>query len=713
MQTIKIKDNWYLNTEILSVKQEKSKAKETSKNYFMILDVSWSMSGVISQMREDLKNKLKSIMKNGDTITLARFSSEGGQYEYFTIGFRKAVDSDFDLFDKKIDEKIHCLGATCFSEVLSEFPKVVKQVNDTYIGTNIAFFLTDGEPCVSNYKKEKEDIFTNLANIKGQVDNFTFIGYTNYYNRNLLSEMTETVNGNFIHSSEFSDYVADTNKVFQNFSNNYLIYEKETPSNTKFDTIFSIEEDFVINQRNEEGKMKLYVNKHKDEFSYSYFTTKPTSDFVLIKEDVLENPKLLKNIYASVLQLNKTNKRLEAMEILLWLGDVHLLDIYNNALTTAELAYFDMCVEKAVFDETERFKEGRKANYLPSPNKFCLVELFELFEQENVVVNVEKLKKNYNKTTLSMKTENNWEKFIPSSDYSKINSVVWNSEEINMNLQFKIEGIVDLSKRKENLEKLNIPRKYHSYNFKNYSIVSDGILNTKSLFVKISEDLFKKLQNLGSISKKVEYAEEVEIDLTQLPIINKKVSRENLSSKFIAETQVELEIVKAKLKVVNSFLPTKKEEFENASKFMLSEEASNILKEIGITAYGYSPKRVSETSETEEKDYRVARTFEVKVKGFSSLPKVTDLTSKSSSASAFVIMKNFLIENEKNTLEDWKKLKEELEKEKAKLTALIRRICFAVILGRTQFEEDKVEVDGNEVKIQVSFEFGLKKVRIA
>jgi uncharacterized Fe-S cluster-containing radical SAM superfamily protein len=101
-------------------------------NYIFIGDTSGSMYGVMEELRNDLNNKIRNVIKDDDTITLARFSSEGGDFSYFTTGFRKMMDSDFNLIEKKLKDNMYSRGCTCFSEVLKELPRVINEVNSNY-----------------------------------------------------------------------------------------------------------------------------------------------------------------------------------------------------------------------------------------------------------------------------------------------------------------------------------------------------------------------------------------------------------------------------------------------------------------------------------------------------------------------------------------------------------------------------------------------------
>lgn len=696
--SIKIRDSLFLNIESIKNTNE-IETKAMNKNFYMILDVSYSMSWVLNDLKEDLKMKLRDIMKDWDTLTLARFSSEGGQYEYFTVWFRKALDSDFNLFDSKLDEKVKPLWSTCFSEVLKDLPKIVEQVQNMYQWENIVCFLTDGEPCVSNYQKEIDEIFKNLNVIK--VDSFNFIWYTNHYDRNLLSKMTKAVDGQFIHASEFKDYSFETNKVFENFSNKYLLTSIKLPENLLDYTIFSIDDDYIFNQKRESNEVKLFVNKSKEEVTFSYFTNKPNFE-VTAKKDLSETEE--QYLFASILQLSKTDERLTASEILSYLWDVYLIDIYNNSLTTIELAHFDNEVKNAILNKDKRYIECKKANYLPSPNKFCLLQLFKLLEDSKAKFNYSKLTE-YNKTTVTREDQNKEVKFEKDNEPS-IFSVNWNQKELNLSIKCKMNGKIDISKVE--WYKNSYMKEIETFIFRNYSVISDGKLNMKKLPLVVEESLFNELKKKNVISKNEVFNEEIEIDLTKLPIVNKEISNKSQSFKEIAEKQTQLEIVKAKLKVVNHLLPSKKEIWVSDSNkwpVKFSKDFIDFITEIWITSYGYSPKKETLTQEEENKDYRIARTFEISLKWFSKLPKVEELDLAKKETLPVKIMREFLKEVEWNSEAVNIEIRDNLEKEKELLVEEIREICFSIVLSRTMFDSEN-----NEFTEEVETEYWINAI---
>jgi len=63
-KSIKIAANLALNIVETSINREVTETENVSKNYFMISDNSYSMSSMITTLKEDLKDKIRNTIKD-------------------------------------------------------------------------------------------------------------------------------------------------------------------------------------------------------------------------------------------------------------------------------------------------------------------------------------------------------------------------------------------------------------------------------------------------------------------------------------------------------------------------------------------------------------------------------------------------------------------------------------------------------------------------
>lgn len=189
-----------------------------------------------------------------------------------------------------------------------------------------------------------------------------------------------------------------------------------------------------------------------------------------------------------------------------------------------------------------------------------------------------------------------------------------------------------------------------------------------------------------------------EINLSDVKFDNylsEKYSADTLCSKMITELKW-----KARMKVVNYFIDqlsddkAKTERFSNTELLKKYDEATvAMLNENFVDDSGYNPKYTHDSSKP---------LFEVKISGFSNLPKVEDIVKRIADGKKQTTAGEFMVE----PVNDFIKLdKEELLKEKIKVEELldgiqqkIRNIKYGIFLSNNWFEEFTEKGD-NSLKI--------------
>lgn len=167
---------------------------------------------------------------------------------------------------------------------------------------------------------------------------------------------------------------------------------------------------------------------------------------------------------------------------------------------------------------------------------------------------------------------------------------------------------------------------------------------------------------------------------------------------------------------------------------MLGQDCADWLKEIGITDYnGFAPKVTAK----ESTDFYMSVNLKTKIKGLSSLPKVTDVLAKIESDKVLklneyvmkddVTIMNTLVstisESAKTEMEDY--IKEfistkqiNINNKKRKLMQRISEIKFALILSKRwfkefeSFDENKLSLKLDGQDIEFTFDLTEKEVKI-
>ena len=186
----------------------------------------------------------------------------------------------------------------------------------------------------------------------------------------------------------------------------------------------------------------------------------------------------------------------------------------------------------------------------------------------------------------------------------------------------------------------------------------------------------------------------------------------SISANELAKLEWELLKLQADAKVYGDYkknlFPKKSESFAQ----MLGEECAEWLKEIGITDFnGFAPKRTA----AESTDFYMSVNLITKIKGLSSLPKVSDVLAKlvnggTLKTSEWLMSKTIkevqlVLESKENVASNNKVLEDYInDKVKAAVTAKrnvmqkIAEIKFALILSKKWFNEFKT-FDDNKLSV--------------
>lgn len=176
-----------------------------------------------------------------------------------------------------------------------------------------------------------------------------------------------------------------------------------------------------------------------------------------------------------------------------------------------------------------------------------------------------------------------------------------------------------------------LPERISTFVFRNYTIVRDGIVNVSQLPVKLtkaSEDRIRAEIDAGRLPASVDQVVIVGdspavrvLNLEGLPVVN-RASVKAVSARTLFEKQWELLRFQAAQKVLHGYQKAYTDgRTSEGYTALYGAEAATWLKEQGITDYsGFSPKML----QAESTDVYPSKKLEVKIKGYSSLPSMTE-----------------------------------------------------------------------------------------
>ncbi len=740
---IKIDESLSLNS--IQVKKDEIK-KETGlpTNHIMVIDCSGSMCGELPKIRHQLKNKLPTLVKEGDTVSMVWFSSRD---MFGTLAEKVKVSDMTDLqrLNTAIDRWLKPMSLTGFVQPLQE----VLRIASTASGAYSLFFLTDGY----DNQWQKNEILKAMADLKDVLSGAVIVEYGWNCNRPLMAEMAEEVGGNLVFCEGFEAYdpiVANT--LSKSFKSSKKVEVKV--GDPLHGLVFSVSDGGACVYKVEKGKVQVPAD---------------TAEIWMIEEKGegtpiahVASPDSLRPVYQSVAVLSQRMRSKTVKKILAGLGDKRLWDKYANCFGKQNLSDFQgMAVEASSIDDM-MFKDGRDYDLLVDDNAFTIVDLlFALIDdKENMFI---PSKMEYNKIgrstvdamddltdeereeitamTAKAKTAKDFtaiqermkeiEKSKPAAlkfkitddgEYS-LSNLVWNETRPNVSIQIRQQGTVELPDN-EHINSGKVPSTFPTFRFRNYTIVRDGIANIDLLPVKLSKNTFDLLKSKKVIAGTWAKDNLFIIDIRSLPTINQNMIK-NISAKELFNLEYILTRLKAAQKVYKDYkVKWVGKKTSEGFKDLYGDEATAWLESMGLKDYsGFSPK----TKLAEPTDFYMGVELEVKIKGLSSLPPVNKVAEKMKAKKdlTFVegLMEPFIKvcqdidqrpDVEKKT---WIEEKERLAVSEVRKT--IRRMAeikFGVVVGQVWFEEfasmdeKTLEMDFNGKKVECTAD--LKSIEI-
>lgn len=720
METVKISNKYWLSQQPINKPDQPIKLRE-KVNHIWIYDRSGSMTWLLPSLAQDLIKHYQTVPE-GDMISIGYFSGVG-VYRFIVKGFVKADKKIAeDAFAKIINQNSSPIGTTCFSEILADANTVVQELAP-FCDNFALMFFTDGYPVVPDYRYELSQIFKAIDNIKGKLSRAIFVGYGDYYNRELLSKMTVAAGGALIHSStlpEFSEPMAMF--VGGEITPRYRVLIP-ADINDNLISVFTIDFNGESITQYDEKLNEIFVDVG-DGIKYVYFITteKP-------KDTNMTTPMFIESgMYASGLILSQRLQADATLEVMGRLGDVAIIDQLNSSFTNDEFGQVENTMRKAVFDVKERYTEGKRLGYVPRRDRFCVLNLIEQLQSDkDAMFYPYSPAFHYKRIGAKTRQKDGYPLFTTGepNPACALNTITWNATRMNISLLARITGYITLS---DDCGKYGFSKTYPTWIYRNFSIVTDGVLHTQHMPISCSKATFDVLVKNKLVKKDVVWAEgEVyDLDLKKLPVMNRMIADDAMSAHNLCNRMVDEKMLEAKAKVLkwkrNELDPEK-----TVSAMPLSEAQKKYLESQGITNNGFNPPK----EELPPTDFYIAQEFEVKMAKFSSLPSVEKTIYKDT---------NKLTVSEKAVYDAWMEVPGNLRDAKStdeniKYAVLlldnliemtkhqlrearndIYRTKASVLLGKRWFP-DLTDREGAEVKVlnhlgEFNFTFTMRDIRV-
>ena len=594
-------------------------------HHIHILDRSGSMNKSIDRLIENVKNTID-YMAEGDLISVIWFSG----YDECKVLLKGATKSK-DLYTL-LDTLKSTVGLTCFSEPLRLANEVIDELKALCPNFSVTMF-TDGCTVTPHSQEEEEKrIFEQLDIMKDNILALNTIGYGWYYQEDLLKKMAETsLFGRMIHSEDIEDYK-------DIWERQYKIVSECVPEKIKIDILDNDGDVLYLTRNNTKLSKNTIEMSYLDKWKNQFFVIVPENSKIkvaykdsetIIDVDKVSTPKLRHDtvdnfLYALAYEKYYNGNTDEALDILMELKDKNMIDAQLKAFTSLERQEYQDKLQNAIYNNSYRDNTAPD-NYIPADNAFCIMDLLKILASDD---NYYLPTRDYNR--IGVKVTDNFNLFKSKhANPGSFKDIVLNNKNLNISLRFTVDGLVKINPRQA--EKHDLPSKIDSILFRNHTIIKDGRLNMDIINCKLTNKTYRELVDkiyMYNIVGTEDGGVTVVMNLKNLPIINRMYAKDKDPRNLLDVVQ-EINELKANMKIYKDFFKGLTE--DNKVKVRSTEftpEQMEVLREHGLNAQlqyvGVDNGAVS----NDENDYYMARSLEIGVKGWSNLPKISDVVTK-------------------------------------------------------------------------------------
>lgn len=634
---------------------------ESTTNRIVIVDCSGSMYSELPKLRTQLKNKLPTLVKPNDSLTLIWFS---GKNEFGVIFEDIEISSVKDLtgINQAIDRFLTAQGLTGFTQPLQEVKRVIK---DSTKDSATLCFMSDG----GDNQGTRQEILEICAELAPLVASSVMVSYGYYADDAFLGQMADSMTGSVVLAEDFSKYTEILSGTMKgSFGKKVQVTVNDT---------LSSDFAFVLGAGQSTPVIGVLKNSEvafpSDLVAYSYLTG--TGDSIEIDQ---KDAQAACYMVGALIQRGMPDT---ALQLASTIGDVVLYKAIENAFSKQDYA---RAIEIAnQFGSGARVLYsvgGKQENLIPDANAYnVLTLLMDLADTEGNFLDISHPEFQYKAISAARHTAPvNEAGFIPkftdkaTQVLGAISALKFDEDRPNVSVLVKRNGSVNLPEND-----FGFGDSFDTFIWRSYSVITDGIVNVPKLPVTLTKASFDLMVQNGvfDASETYKVGKTYVIDTTRFPVINRAMANP-IELEDLFRVKFELYKLEAEQKVIGAAF----EKPEAGAKFVATygEDAAKFLKEVGITEGGFNPK----STKGESADPRVAKIAEIKMSGLSSIPKVEDVQKAISAGKKLTPSQTVVSWALQNT---GKSTEEELKEIRTKVRAARSELVmtkFGIILGK-------------------------------
>ncbi len=620
----RINDNLFLVRHRFDVTAAANNEILLPVHHILCIDCSGSMWEDLPKVRQQLKDKLPKLLRENDTVSIIWFSGKG-QCSALLTHERVAGLADLSRINEMIDRWLKPVGMTGFVDPINMVHNLVADS-----GLHSLFFMTDG--CENQEGRTK--VFGALGALanSGFLSSATFVEYGYYADRKLLADMAARVGGTLIFAESFDQYAPALEKSLTRMPSTGGKTWRDLEGKAIARAAFALNDGALLSFFQEESHFSIEIDADLSEAWSLQTSAHGQYD---LRRALIEGIdfSLIAAAYAAVSVFATLEKPEIVLAILQALGDKALVEQFGGCYGKQQYTIFQEAAKRAAFDPKERWKKGVDYNCIPKDDAFCVMDLLRILsEDEGNRALLDHPGFRYNRIGRARKlADPNAPAFFVRSDGLldqgyPVDTLVFNEDRANVSIRIEREGVVDISNQIPPNLRNRLPGQIPSRQYRTYTVVKDGMLNIESLPVLMTEDTWDRLFRAGFTGltsiEQPNGKHLTTLPLTGMPIINRKLVGEAVTSQAFFETHIQLVEARAAQAVYNGYLkkyaPAAKQ--DQSFETVYGEEAVKWLKSIGLTPAGYRPPEKSEKGS----DEYLSKVLKVSIKGLSDLPSFTE-----------------------------------------------------------------------------------------
>ena len=594
---------------------------ELPTHHLMVVDCSGSMSADLPQLRAQLKKKLRTLLKEGDALSVVWFSGRG---EFGTLFECERLPTLVDLksVETAVDRWLKPIGLTGFKEPIEEVARLVERAD---YSSHSLVFMSDGQ----DNCWPRAEVLAAVERAAGGLSAATFVEYGYFADRALLAAMAERAGGQHVFAEHFNRYEPIVEAALRQrpVSGKRVSVAVEGDPIGGFAWTTNLETSELTAYGVEAGQVRV---PDVDKLVFAYLSSRPVGVPTTDKEN---SPT---HLYAALSLFGVRARPDIVFPILRHLGDVSFIREASGLFGKQRYSAFETRAREAVFDGSRRFTEGCDTSAVPRDDAYTVLEFLRLMETDRECrVLVDHPRFEYNRIGRK-RVDAPAEGSVPPLRFTpkpmpegcSVSGLTYNEDTPNVSILVRREGVVDLAPRLKPTELTTLLREFPTFIFRNYAIVKDGVVNISTLPVRLSEGALRRLMAESDAGRVPAGVVEgtgdpalILMHLDRLPVLNRRMVSTQ-TARLLFECEWALLKVQAAQKVYRGLLKEigalkKSESFEQ----LYGTSAAEWLKDAGFTDYsGFNPRRV----QAESTDYYIARELGVKLKGYASLPSLNE-----------------------------------------------------------------------------------------